>query len=57
MRGLSELEPALIGQIEQFFVNYQRVRDIEFRVTGREGANRALRTIVNARQGSEPSAA
>jgi len=54
---LSELEPALIGQIEQFFVNYQRVRDVEFRVTGREGANRALRTIVNARQGSEQSAA
>ena len=57
IRDISDIEPAVIGQIEQFFVNYQRVRNIEYRVTGREGAKSALRTIAKSRQASRESAA
>jgi inorganic pyrophosphatase len=32
---LSDLEPAVLKQVEQFFTNYQRVRNIEFEVTER----------------------
>ncbi len=35
---LSDLEPAVMKQIEAFFTNYQRVRNIEFKVLDREGS-------------------
>jgi inorganic pyrophosphatase len=39
---LSDLEPAVLKQIEQFFTNYQRVRNIEFAVIDRGGSRAAL---------------
>ncbi|MBV9624693.1 MAG: inorganic diphosphatase [Acidobacteria bacterium] len=39
---LSDLEPAVLQQIEQFFTNYQRVRNIEFQVIERSGPQAAL---------------
>lgn len=39
---LSDLEPAVLKQIEQFFTNYQKVRDIEFEVIDRGGSRAAL---------------
>jgi inorganic pyrophosphatase len=39
---LSDLEPALLKQIEQFFTNYQKVRNIEFEVIERSGSRAAL---------------
>jgi inorganic pyrophosphatase len=39
---LSDLEPAVLKQIEQFFTNYQKVRNIEFEVIDRGGSRAAL---------------
>ena len=39
---LSDLEPAVLKQIEQFFTNYQKVRNIEFEVIERGGSRAAL---------------
>jgi len=39
---LSDLEPVVLQQIEQFFTNYQRVRNIDFEVIGRGGSRAAL---------------
>jgi len=39
---LSDLEPTVLKQIEQFFTNYQRVRNIEFEVIDRGGSRAAL---------------
>lgn len=40
-RGIEELpdlEPAVLKQIEDFFANDQKVRDIQFEITAREGS-------------------
>lgn len=42
---LSDLEPAVLKQIEQFFTNYQKVRDIEFEVIERGGSGAALELL------------
>jgi inorganic pyrophosphatase len=43
---LSNLEPAVLKQMEDFFVNYQKVRDIEFVILKREAAKSARRLIL-----------
>lgn len=43
---LSDLEPAVLNQIEQFFTNYQKVRNVEFEVIERGGSRAAL-ALVN----------
>jgi inorganic pyrophosphatase len=45
---LSDLEPAVLKQVEDFFVNYQKVRDIEFVILKREGSKSASRLISGA---------
>lgn len=50
VRELSDLEPMVLKQIEEFFVNYQKVRDIEFEITAREGAQSAGEVLQEARQ-------
>jgi inorganic pyrophosphatase len=39
---LSDFEASVLQQIEQFFTNYQRVRNIEFKVIERGGPKAAL---------------
>lgn len=39
---LTDLEPAVLKQIEQFFTNYQKIRNIEFEVIERGGSRAAL---------------
>jgi inorganic pyrophosphatase len=39
---LTDLEPTVLTQIEQFFTNYQKVRNIEFEVIERGGSRAAL---------------
>jgi inorganic pyrophosphatase len=39
---LSDLTPTVLKQIEQFFTNYQRVRNIEFEVIERGGPRAAI---------------
>ena len=50
VRELSDLEPVVLKQIEDFFVNYQKVRNIEFEITGREGSQSAKEVLQAARQ-------
>ena len=47
---LDELPTALVDEIEQFFVNYERQEGKEFRATGRAGARRAATLVANGRR-------
>jgi len=42
---LSDLEPAVLKQIEEFFTNYQKVRNIEFKVLERRGSRSAVELV------------
>jgi inorganic pyrophosphatase len=48
VRELGDLDPTLLKQIEEFFTNYQKVRNIEFTILAREGAQSALEKIDEA---------
>jgi inorganic pyrophosphatase len=39
--GLADLSPTMLAQIEEFFVNYQKVRGIEITVRGRDDQHAA----------------
>lgn len=47
---ISDLEAAVLKQIEDFFVNYQKVRDIQYKITAREGSQSAGEVLESARQ-------
>ena len=47
---LDDLPAALVDEIEQFFVNYERQEGKEFRPTGRAGARRAGTLVANGRR-------
>jgi inorganic pyrophosphatase len=42
---LSDLEAAVLKQIEEFFTNYQKVRDIDFKVLERRGSQSASELV------------
>jgi inorganic pyrophosphatase len=45
VRELADLEPRLLKQIEDFFVNYQKVRDVEVTLMGRGGSEEARQKL------------
>ena len=45
---LSDLEPAVLKQVEESFVNYQKVRDINFEILKREGSRSAGKLVSAA---------
>ena len=45
MKDLSDLDPKLLKQIETFFVNYQKMRDAEFKILARQGAHQAVNIV------------
>jgi inorganic pyrophosphatase len=47
VEDISDLEPVVLKQVEDFFVNYQKVRDIEFKILARDGW-RSARELVEA---------
>jgi inorganic pyrophosphatase len=47
-RELSDLEPRLLKQIEDFFVNYQKVRNVEVTLMGRGGSDEARQKLEKA---------
>jgi inorganic pyrophosphatase len=47
---LAEVEPAVLRQIEDFFTNYQRVREIEYTVLAREGSTEAKNLLQRAQR-------
>lgn len=48
VKELSDLDAGVLKQIEQFFTNYQRVRNIEFTVLERGGPDSALELLKQA---------
>jgi inorganic pyrophosphatase len=49
LNTIDELNPTVLKQIEAFFVNYQRVRDITVTILGRGGPESALEILRGAR--------
>lgn len=49
---LSDLPPAVLKQIEEFFVNYQKVRQVDFKSQGHEEAPAAKRLLEKASEHS-----
>lgn len=45
VKELSDLEPKFLEQIEDFFVNYQKVRDVEVKLMGRGNAKEARQKL------------
>jgi inorganic pyrophosphatase len=48
VKQLGDLSPVLLKQIDDFFVNYQRVRDIEVTPLGHDGPDRAKQLLERA---------
>jgi inorganic pyrophosphatase len=48
-KTLKDLNPKLLQQVEEFFVNYQKVRGVEVRILGRAGPREALKILIGAR--------
>jgi inorganic pyrophosphatase len=48
VKELADLEPKVLEQIEDFFVNYQKVRDVEVKLMGRGGAEQARQKLEKA---------
>ncbi len=47
---IEDVNPTVLKQIEAFFVNYQRVRDIKVTILGRRGAETAVKILRQAAQ-------
>lgn len=45
VRELSDLDSALVRRIEAFFVNYQKLRNVEFKILGRAGVENAMEIL------------
>ena len=50
VNDMGDLNPTLLKQIEAFFVNYQRVRDVAIRIIGRAGPDKAATLIRRNRR-------
>jgi inorganic pyrophosphatase len=50
IRDLANLTPIVLKQIEAFFVNYQKVRDIKVNILDRRGPDRALEILRRSRR-------
>lgn len=50
VKEISQLEPALLHQIEEFFVNYQKVRGVEYKMLAREGSRSARELVSRSRK-------
>ena len=50
IQDLAGLNPLVLGQIEAFFVNYQKVRDINVKILDRRGPDRALAILGRSRR-------
>jgi inorganic pyrophosphatase len=50
VKNLARLNPIVAKQIEAFFVNYQKVRDIKVTILGRHGPDKAMEILRRARR-------
>ena len=49
VKDLSDLDPALVRRMEAFFINYQKLRNVEFKILDRAGMESALEILEKAR--------
>jgi inorganic pyrophosphatase len=49
VKDLRQLNPNVLKQIEEFFINYQRVRDVHVKILGRGGPKEALAILQQNR--------
>jgi len=49
-KDLADLSPVMLRQIEEFFVNIQKLRDIKVKILGRRGPDRALEILRQSRR-------
>jgi inorganic pyrophosphatase len=47
-KELTDLEPLVMQQLDEFFINYQKVRDVEVSVMGHKGSAQARQTLRRA---------
>jgi len=47
-KELTDLEPLVMHQLDEFFINYQKVRDVEVSVMGHKGSAQARQTLRRA---------
>ena len=45
IKDLADLNATVLKQVEEFFVNYQKVRDVQVKILGHRGPDKALETI------------
>jgi inorganic pyrophosphatase len=45
VHDLDDLNNAVLKQVEEFFINYQRVRGVKFKILAREGRRKAARML------------
>src|SRR5437868_3324429 len=45
VKQLSDLNPTVLKQIEAFFANYQKIRDVKIKILGQEGPEGAIRIL------------
>ena len=50
IKTIEELNPTVLKQIEAFFTNYQKVRNIEHKIIGVEGPDRAADLLKKSRR-------
>jgi inorganic pyrophosphatase len=50
VKELSDLEPTVLRQIEQFLTNYQKVRNIEFEIIERGGLRAGLQVLNKSKK-------
>ena len=48
IKDITEVNPTVLKQIEAFFVNYQKVREIKVTILGRRGPERAIEILRHA---------
>jgi inorganic pyrophosphatase len=56
LRSLKDVDPALVDQIESFFVNYNRLQGKTFKVHGCRGPRVAARRLKQAKANHRPEA-
>jgi|SRR6185436_2345719 inorganic pyrophosphatase len=49
--SLGDINPTVLRQVEAFFVNYQKARDVKFTILARRGPDRALEILKGAGSG------
>jgi inorganic pyrophosphatase len=50
IKDLANLNPTVLSQVEAFFVNYQKVRDIRVTILGRQGPDKAQQVLRRTRR-------